>query len=274
MSTKIKNDKYYTSSELAKYVVDKTKEIIGSNNITEYLEPSAGSGVFLDFLDKPYLAYDIEPEDDRIVKQDYLELELEYKKGRCVIGNPPFGRTGKKPVQFFNKLVNECDYISFILPITQLNNNYDFYKFDFIHSEDLGIREYSDRKIHCCLNIYRRPNNNKLNKRISTTLKDIDIQEYQRSRPTSHKRSSKECFDYDIRIVGTGVGSIGKEIEYEGQYVREISIKINNKKHKEQILDLVRSANWKEICKGASGQINITRWRLFKYLKEQIPELE
>ena len=73
---KILNDKYYTSPELAEYCVKKTKEIIGEENITEYIEPSAGSGVFLDYLDKPYFAYDIEPEDDRIVKQDYLSLEI------------------------------------------------------------------------------------------------------------------------------------------------------------------------------------------------------
>ena len=46
---KIINDKYYTSPELAEYCVKKTEEIIGKENITEYLEPSAGSGVFLDY---------------------------------------------------------------------------------------------------------------------------------------------------------------------------------------------------------------------------------
>ena len=75
--SKIELDKYYTPKELVEYCVNKTKEIIGEQNIVEYLEPSAGGGVFLDYLDKPYLAYDIEPEDDRIVKQDYLNLDLE-----------------------------------------------------------------------------------------------------------------------------------------------------------------------------------------------------
>ena len=56
---KIENDKYYTPQDLAKYCVEKTKEVIGEDNITEYVEPSAGSGVFLNYLDKPYLAYDI-----------------------------------------------------------------------------------------------------------------------------------------------------------------------------------------------------------------------
>ena len=102
---KILNDKYYTSPELAEYCVKKkTKEIIGEENITEYLEPSAGSGVFLNYLNKPYLAYDIEPEDDRVNKQDYLSLDLEYKKGRCVIGNPPFGDRNALAVKFYKKL--------------------------------------------------------------------------------------------------------------------------------------------------------------------------
>ena len=53
---KIPNDKYYTSPELAEYCVNKTKEIIGDENITEYLEPSAGSGVFLNYLPEGTLA--------------------------------------------------------------------------------------------------------------------------------------------------------------------------------------------------------------------------
>lgn len=89
--SKIELDKYYTSKELAKYCVNKTKEVIGEKNITEWLEPSAGCGNFLDFLDNNFLAYDISPEDNRIIKQDYMKLTLDYLKGRCVIGNPPFG---------------------------------------------------------------------------------------------------------------------------------------------------------------------------------------
>ena len=88
---KIINDKYYTSPELAEYCVKKTEEIIGKENITEYLEPSAGNGVFINYLNNNYRLYDIEPEDIRIQKQDYLTLDLPYKKGRCIIGNPPFG---------------------------------------------------------------------------------------------------------------------------------------------------------------------------------------
>ena len=156
--SKIQNDKYYTPPDLAQYCVEKTKEIIGADNITEYIEPSAGAGVFLDYLDKPYLAYDIEPEDDRIIQADWLSVNLEYKKGRCVIGNPPFGSRNTLSVQFYKQSVKLSDYISFILPISQFNNNQQMYEFDLIYSEDLGERYYSDIPLHCCFNIYRKPN--------------------------------------------------------------------------------------------------------------------
>ena len=134
---KIVNDKYYTSPELAEYCVKKTKEIIGEENISEYLEPSAGSGVFLDYLDKPYLLM-ILNQDDRVVKQDYLRLELDYKKGRCVIGNPPFGTKNNLTVAFYKKSVAIAEYIAFILPISQYNNDIKLYEYDLLYSEDLG----------------------------------------------------------------------------------------------------------------------------------------
>ena len=42
--SKIELDKYYTPPELAKYVVNKTREVVGIKNISEVIEPSAGGG--------------------------------------------------------------------------------------------------------------------------------------------------------------------------------------------------------------------------------------
>lgn len=42
---KIKNDKYYTPGWLAKYCVNKTKELFP--DITEFVEPSGGQEFFL-----------------------------------------------------------------------------------------------------------------------------------------------------------------------------------------------------------------------------------
>ena len=264
---KIENDKYYTSPELAEYCVKKTKEIIGEDNITEYVEPSAGSGVFLNYLDKHYTAYDIEPESDKVTKQDWLSLDLDYKQGRCVIGNPPFGSKNTLSVKFFKKAVNICDYIAFILPISQLNNNQQMYEFDLIYSEDLGLRHYSDRDLHCCFNIYKRPKDG-LNKKNDYKLKDVVIKE---NRRTGQQIDSD---NYDIGICSFGSGIIGRIPTYVGQYAKEFYFKINNDVFREEIIELIKTTDWEhDVCNGISGQTNLAQWQVYKYLKEQIPEL-
>ena len=262
---KIQNDKYYTSPELAKYCVEKTKEIIGEDNITEYIEPSAGNGVFLNYLDKPYLAYDIEPEDERIIKQDWLTVELDYKKGRCVIGNPPYGDRNILSVQFYKKSIQLCDYIAFILPISQWNNNQQMYEFDLIHSEDLGKKEYSDRIVHCCFNIYKR-NKNGLNEKPKYKFKDVQIKEYRRN------GTYMKPIDYDFGMCSWGQ-SIGKEVEYVGQYAQETYFVIHNDIIKNEILDIIKNTDWKNLYPYVSTP-KIQTWKIYKYLKEQIPELE
>lgn len=270
---KINNDKYYTPPGLAKYIVNKTKEIIGEENIIEYLEPSAGAGVFLDYLDKPYLAYDIEPEDSRITKQDFLELDLDYKKGRCAIGNPPYGRTMNLAVQFYKKLITMCDYIAFILPISQLDNNFRMYEFDLIHSENLGKHKYSNKEVYCCFNIYKRPQNNKLNSKPNYDLKEVEIKEGIRGSEKRQKIVKKQDFDYDIAICAWG-SACGKELEYEGQYAQEFYIKTYNKKYKYKIVELIKNTVWKDIFPMLLESNKLQKWRIYKYIKEQIPEIK
>lgn len=129
--SKIEYDKYYTPIDLAKYCIDKTYKIIGAENITEIIEPSAGNGSFSNQLD--CIAYDLYPECDSIIKQDYLTLDMDYKKGRLIIGNPPYGNKNTLSVKFYKKSIQLGDYIAFILPISQLNNNKQMYELSLIH---------------------------------------------------------------------------------------------------------------------------------------------
>lgn len=247
--------------------MNKTKKIIGENNIAEYIEPSAGEGVFLDYLDKTYLAYDIEPEDVRIVKQDYLTLDIHYKKGRCVIGNPPFGRSMSLAKAFFKKSIIIADYISFILPISQYKNTQSLYEFDLIHTEDLGLRYYSDIKLHCAFNIYKRPLNGLHKSPPSYKLKDITVTSYSRG---SKKSPLKE---YDFGICTWGDGSCGKEIEFPGQYAQEHYIIINNHKYKNEVMRICKNTDWRNLYPSVSSA-KLQTWKIYKHFKEQIPELQ
>ena len=105
-------EKFYTTKEL----VDELfilKEKYCDVEIVEYLENSAGGGIICDRFEKPYIAFDIEPEPDRhdIKRADYLKEKIEYKKGRVCIMNPPFGNG----LKFVYKALKECDWVFCIL---------------------------------------------------------------------------------------------------------------------------------------------------------------
>lgn len=259
--SKIKYDKYYTDRELAMYVVEKANEIIGKDNISEFLEPSAGNGVFLDYLPANTLSYDILPEDDRIKKQDFLTLDLDYKQGRCIIGNPPYGERGNLARKFYNKSIELGDYIVFILSIRSLNNLMQNYKFDLIYSEDLGYRYYSNVHLRCCLNIYKRPNG-PLNKRPIVKLSDFTLYDNRNKNYNDIKEDFKIC----------RMGSKVWKVLDENENVRHFKVKVHNLEYKNE---LIKIFNEKYIIDGNNRDIvisipYISKADVYTYAKQNI----
>lgn len=187
-------------------------------------------------------------------------------KGRCIIGNPPYGKGNYKSVQFFKKAITQGDYISFILPISQLNNNMYMYEFDLVYSEDLGKRIYSDKMVHCVLNIYKR-NINGLNKKPNYNLEDIIL----KGVANGKSRNDKVPDNYDFSISAFG-SSIGKICEYEGQYCQQIYFTIN-KQYVDKVKELIKNVNWCELY-NMMATPKLNHWMVYKYLKEQIPDLK
>ena len=259
---KIDNDKYYTPIDLAKYCINKTYEIIGCNNITDVIEPSAGNGSFSNQI--KCIAYDLLPESKDIIQQDYLTLNETYKKGRLIIGNPPYGRCLNLAQKFYKKSVELGDYIAFILPISQLNNSNSMYEFDLIHSEDLGKKEYSGIKLHCCFNIYKRPQKG-LNKPKIKKLKDITI----------YRQDSKGYLekDFDIRMCYWGNASAGKILKEHEHYSAEYKIKIHNNELKNEVIRVLNEVNWEQELKHIAMP-KIQQFHIYKLLKREIPEIK
>ena len=260
---KIELDKYYTPVNLAKYCIDKTFEIIGKENITDIIEPSAGNGSFSNQLE--CVAYDIEPEHKSIIKQDYLKLELEYKKGRLIIGNPPYGRCMNLAQKFYKKSIQIGDYIAFILPISCSNNTQSLFEFDLIYSEDLGEHNYSNRQLHCCFNIYKRPING-LNKQKRIKLKDVKI-------IRQDSKQYNEIIDYDIRMCYWGNGSAGKILKDNEHYAAEYKIIILNDDIREDVIRVLNEVNWfDELNKIA--MLKIQQFHIYNLLKREIPNIQ
>lgn len=267
-TNKLNLDQYYTSEEDMNYCVNKTLDILQEHGytISEFLEPSAGNGVFSDYLATSGLnviAIDIEPKSEDIIQADYLTYDIKYKKDRLIIGNPPFGSKLSLAIKFYNKSVEIGDYISFILPISQLNNTNSMYKFNLLYSEDLGELTFSgNRKVHCCLNIYVRPKNG-LNKRRTSKLKDLEI---------VRKDSKKyKDFDFDIRLCGWGA-SAGKILSEGEIYSAEYKIKIHNDDLREKIIDVLTNADWSRELNSTTAP-KIQQFHIINLLKREIPEI-
>jgi hypothetical protein len=268
--SKIENDKYYTSQETVDRCLKLVKEHIGLDKITAFIEPSAGNGAFLSKLHEtntPIRAYDIEPEYEDIIQADYLETEENYQKGLCTIGNPPFGRCNALATKFYKKATKTSEYIAFILPLSQLNNTKSLYEFDLIHSEDLGETLYTDRLLHCCFNIYRRPENGILNKKQTTTLKSIKI----------YRQDSKKFRDpktpYDLILCYWGNGSAGKVVNEAGTYSAEYKIHIDDIPEKAEI---IKKLSDRSIVEGKKyiAMRKIQQFHVIDFIKDNFENVE
>ena len=226
---KIEFDKYYTSPRTARFCIEKAYEVIGKENITEIVEPSAGCGSFSHQIEN-CKAYDLYPQHEYITKADFLKLDLGgYKKGRLFIGNPPFGgSTGKLIKDFYNKCVKEGDYIAFILPAGFYNNYKSFNKFEIVYQVMMEI-EFTNVIVKTAFIIYKRDPNKELFKD-DDEIKAIKYTRYSRTNKNDHKYKANQKHDYSF----TSFGNIFKEVEpYEKAGV--ISVNIDEKWRSEVI---------------------------------------
>jgi len=120
-------DKYYTKKEVVDKCLDLFKENIDISENTIIIEPSAGNGSFINSIKNythnicDYKFYDLEPERNDIIQQDYLKLDTKqfnkYDKIH-ILGNPPFGRQSSTAIKFIRKSCSFCNTFSFILPLS------------------------------------------------------------------------------------------------------------------------------------------------------------
>lgn len=115
-------DKFYTKKEIVDHIIELFKEYVAPNNDDLIIEPSAGNGAFINAIKSlkcNYRFYDLEPEHEEIIKQDYLLYNTNTTNTNQkihILGNPPFGRQSSLAIKFIKKSCEFCDTISFILP--------------------------------------------------------------------------------------------------------------------------------------------------------------
>ena len=149
-----------------------------------------------------------------------------------------------------------------MLPRRQLQDTTSFYKFDLIYSEDLGLQNYSDRKLHCCFNLYRRPIDGE-HKFEKQHFEGITF--YRQD-----KKGYEDIADYDVRLCYFGNGCCGKiltntDLHYSGEY----KIKVDDRHpQKEQILKILNETDWNKLTSNIAMK-RLKQFMIFDELRKQ-----
>ena len=106
-----------------------------------------------------------------------------------------------------------------------------------------------------------------LNKtKIDYKLSDVLVSEYRRG--GTYK--IPKYFDFAMNTYGA---SLGKEVFEIGTFCQENYVIINNEKYRSRILKVMRETDWKNLYPYISTP-KIQTWKIYKHLKQQIPELK
>jgi hypothetical protein len=171
------NDKFYTKNNIVELCIEYFKQYILLSDGDLIIEPAAGDGAFIHSIKSMantvgchYKFYDIEPENDEIIKQDYLQLKIDvddYDRIH-ILSNPPFGRQSSVVKQFIKKSCKYVDSISFILPKSFKKSSFQkTFKLNFhlVFQIDLPKNSFTvngiEYDVPCVFQIWKKENFNR-----------------------------------------------------------------------------------------------------------------
>lgn len=229
-------DKFYTKPEIAAYFIQKS----GLSSFTTVIEPSAGGGAFSSQIPN-CIAFDLKPEADGIMQQDWLQYNHPDKPNEkvLIIGNPPFGNKNSLALKFINHAAKFADRIAFILPISfkkeslkeQINPN-----LHLVYEEDVPRNSFTlngnDYGVKCVFQIWDRK---------------AEV----RKRMTREELNSNNLFAYVkrtdapdavIQRVGARAGKVTVDFEHRSSHSNHF-IRFHHCSDRERISEIVELLN-------------------------------
>jgi len=206
-------DKYYTKDIVVELCLNLVKQYIEINTDDLIIEPSAGNGSFITgikSLTSNFRFYDLEPDNNEIIKQDYLLYDYGIVKNTYskihIIGNPPFGRQSSFAIKFIKKSCEFCDSVSFILPKSfkkdSLKKTFPL-NFHLIFEIDLPDKSFLvdgiEHNVPCIFQIWRKKDVNRI---VNAKLEPNNFIFVENT----------ENPDISFRRVGVNAGTIDKQI--------------------------------------------------------------
>jgi len=200
-------DKYYTKVSVAKACYELYKPFLPEDALL--IEPSAGDGAFLKAIGQNILGFDLLPEGEGIVANDFLVGDLrtlltpeQRARNIAIIGNPPFGKKAVLAIEFLNKSLNMFGLVGFIIPV-------QFRKWSvqskinpfarLLLDETLGAESFEfmgkPYKVRCCFQVWTLDQSGEENIRLASkppvAHADFDMWQFNRT------VEAEKFFDYD-----------------------------------------------------------------------------
>jgi len=207
LGTKHVFDKFYTQPHIAKLCI----EALSLKKYDLIIEPSAGSGAFLNQLPKEKtIGFDLDPEAENVTQKDWFtvtpkDLPIAYKI--LVIGNPPFGIQNNIALAFINHAATLADTVAFILPRSfrkeslqnRVSPKLHLVKEILLPSESFTLNGES-YNVPCVFQVWE----NKNSLRVIDKVKQIS--------PHFKFVRKNESPDLAIRRIGGHAGKVGKDL--------------------------------------------------------------
>ncbi len=111
-------DLYATTRDAARTCVKTFRDVVRERGHDEctYVEPSAGTGVFLEFLPEDTIAMDILPRHTRVQRREFLTWTPTDKQRKyAVVGAPPLGVRSDVSVAFVNHALGFADVVGMVV---------------------------------------------------------------------------------------------------------------------------------------------------------------
>lgn len=226
-------DKYYTKESVVNLCLELIKKYIKIKEDDLIIEPSAGNGAFINgikSLSNNVIFYDLKPEHEEIITQDYLILDSDkfnlskFKNNNIhVVGNPPFGRQSSLAIKFIKKSCEFCNTLSFILPKSfkkdSLKKKFPL-NFHLIYEIDLPEKSFlvdsQEHDVPCIFQIWEK--------------KSFNRNENIKLEPQNFKFVKKhDNPDISFRRVGVNAGNVDKNIDDKSIQSHYFIKFINNK---------------------------------------------
>lgn len=278
-------DQFYTLPDLAaKYVAGLVNHRRNCGAL--YIEPSAGSGAFLDALRRcgcKVRAMDIAPGAAGIMQGDFLQSDSLFKgqfpriavggnrsilasaahgEGQfprvVVVGNPPFGKNAALAVKFFNRAAIWADEIAFIVPRSfrkisvqgRLNRHFHLFS-----DEDVPVNAFlldgCPHDVPCAWQTWQRQDGLRQRPKIPSVSHLIDYVS-----PRQADFAMRRVGFYAGRVVTKNIPALSQTTHY---FMREM---------RAGVAHLLSSIDWRDIAAQTAGVRSLSKREIALRLSE------